>query len=171
METERLELPVEDFSVENLLGQLASYAETSEKLNESEKLERFMQISVASEMLASQLGDAGNKLIREVETYLASNEARDLLKFQDIMQQLGDLCLDHASGHAQAETSAMEASGHAGGGHGDNHDHSHRSDGSAKQRSSKAKAKKRPPTLFEYFVKHKASSKRVATTKYNRYIA
>lgn len=164
METNQAGLS-EAFSVDDLLGKLAE--QNTHELDETQKRMLLVDLAEIAEQQALRRGDTGNILVLEVHTYLRSEDAATMLAFETLVQQLGDMCLDHIhTDESESTTSVVNAISPTDSAH-DTHEHGvHHSPA---LRKVKTKHKKRPPTLFEYFIKRQRSrtgKKRAATFLY-----
>jgi hypothetical protein len=141
------------FSVDDLLGKLAE--QNAQEMDETQKRALLVDLAEIAEQQSALRGDAGNILVREVQTYLNSKEAAAMFAFEALVQQLGDMCLDHMHsgeiGSTGSTTNTMSLGGDA-------HDmHEHATHQNQALRKAKTKSKKKPPTLFEYFIKRRRS--------------
>jgi len=107
------------FSVDFLLGEVATSAV---QLPTSHSTDRLLQAAHQAQQQAEQIGDSGSTLVAEVQQYLA-DAAEDLQRFAAIVQQLGDVCVDHTIEHNLSEepehadhTETTAQHSHSGGG-------------------------------------------------------
>lgn len=151
----------ETFTVDDLLSKLTE--QNTQEMDEAQKRTLLVDVAEIAEQQAAGRGDIGNMLVREVRTFLNSNEAAAMLAFEDLVQQLGDMCLDHmhndvSDSISRATTISLDNDRHE--------PHDHASHQNMALRKTRAKNKKKPLTLFEYFIKrqrHQANKKRTVT--------
>ncbi|HJP96482.1 MAG TPA: hypothetical protein VJ843_03865 [Candidatus Saccharimonadales bacterium] len=128
------------FSVDFLLGELAASAAQSASPNDNSRL---LQAAQKAQLQAEQAGDFGTTLITQVEQYL-TEAADDLEQFTAIVQQLGDMCVDHSIEHEMVGESEQAAAtthtsqhSHGGGSHNHKSHSSHHTKPGKKRKSKK----------------------------------
>lgn len=146
------------FSVDFLLSQVSASASAT-YVETSQYADLVLQTAKQTEAVAQSTGDDGNQLVQEVEAYLLE-AADDMEQFVNLVQQLGDACLDHSIEHEIAEESA-DSSGHSmhhssgGSSHG-HHDHGTSTSHAVKKRKAKKRQRR---SLLDFYIWHLQQAK------------